>query len=123
MSIVKALRFPVDAQWRGARSVLVSAATNPDLDVTPPPELRGVEGRWSPEQLLVGATASCFAITLAAVAERLELPLGMLDVSGTGHVSRRGDGRFGFVAIDLDVVLETTPGAAHLVDEAIRLTE
>ena len=124
MSTVKALRFPVRARWLGAREITLGARELADLRIAPPPELRGgIADRWSPEELLVGATASCFAITLVAVAERLELPLQALEVSGTGHVSRRDDGRFGFVAIELDVTLDAPPASEHVIDEAIGLTK
>jgi organic hydroperoxide reductase OsmC/OhrA len=124
MSTIKALRFPVRARWQGDRKIIVGARELAELRVAPPPGLRGgTADCWSPEELLVGAVASCFAITLVAVAEHLELPLHALEVAGTGHLSGRGDGRFGFVAIDVDVTLDVPPETAQLVHEAIELTK
>jgi peroxiredoxin-like protein len=125
MSIVKAFRFPVSVHWQGGRITRASAFDKPDLRIAVPPEFRGgVPGVWSPEELLVSATASCFAVTLAGVAERMQLPLLRLEISGTGHVSKRDDGRFGFVAIELDVDVETpTVDAAERVDEAAAIAE
>ncbi len=124
MSTVKALRFPVDVRWRGGRLTAVAAPGKPELEVATPSEFRGgIAGVWSPEDLLVAATASCFAVTLVAIAERIEVPLRALEVMGTGHVSKRDDGRFGFVAIELDVALETVTGRIEAAKRAARLAE
>lgn len=86
-----------------------------------PPEFRdGVAGVWSPEELLVSAAASCYAVTLAAVLERRAIPVHSLNASAAGHVTRRDDGRFGFVAIELDLHLETD---GDRIEEAQRAAE
>jgi organic hydroperoxide reductase OsmC/OhrA len=63
----------------------------------------GLPGVWSPEDLLVAATASCYAVTLAAIAERSGVELTALDVGGLGHVERGVDGRFWFTVVELSV--------------------
>lgn len=124
MSIVKAYRFPVSLHWYGGRLTRASAPGKPDLDVSTPPEFRGgMDGIWSPEDLLVAATAACYAVTLAAVAERRSVPVHGLEVEGTGHVTSRDDGRFGFVAIELSVDLETDPEYAAAAEAAARVAE
>ena len=85
MSITKDFRYKVAVDWEGDRITNVTSPDKPDLTVATPPEFKnGVEGVWSPEDLLVASAASCFAVTLVAVAERRELPLHALHVSGTG---------------------------------------
>lgn len=107
----KTHRFPVDVCWLGGRLTRASVNGKPDLTVATPPEFRGgVEGVWSPEDLLVAAAATCFTVTLVSVAERRGLPLRALGVHGAGSVTQRPDGRFGFTEIELDVVLATDPG-------------
>jgi organic hydroperoxide reductase OsmC/OhrA len=89
------------------------------LEVATPPEFKGgIEGVWSPEELLVAAAGSCYAVTLVAIAARWELPLRELRVRGTGHVEPGRDHRFGFVAIDLDVSVETDADAVAEVERA-----
>ena len=89
----------------------LSAPGKPPLEVATPPEFKHViAGFWCPEELLVGAVASCYELTLVAIAERLDVPLLQLTVAATGHVESGRDG-YGFTVIDLDVELET--GAAH----------
>jgi hypothetical protein len=48
----------------------------------------------------------------------VEVLLHGLHVSGTGHVSKRDDGRFGFVAIELDAEL-STPARSVRAAEAV----
>jgi organic hydroperoxide reductase OsmC/OhrA len=53
----------------------------------------------------------------------MDVPLLGLEVTGTGHVSKRDDGRFGFVAIELDVEFETTPERVELAERAAEVAE
>jgi organic hydroperoxide reductase OsmC/OhrA len=119
MSVIKAYRFPVSIEWRGGQLTSALAPGKPALEVATPPEFKGgIEGMWSPEELLVAAAGSCYAVTLVAIAARWELPLRELRVRGTGHVEPRRDHRFGFVAIDLDVSVETDADAVAEVERA-----
>jgi organic hydroperoxide reductase OsmC/OhrA len=124
MSIVKTHRFPVDVHWVGGRLTRASAHDKPDLQVATPPEFRGgIAGVWSPEDLLVASLASCYTVTLVAIAEARRVPLLSLDVRGVGHLEKREDGRFGFVAIELAVEVETEPGSADDVEFAAEKAE
>lgn len=124
MSVVKDYRFPVSVELVEGRRTLASARWKPDLPIATPPEfIGGVPGVWSPEDLLVAATAACYAVTLAAVAELREVPIRSLSVSGSGHVTRRNDGKFGFVAIELDVRLETDSDLIEAAEHAARRAE
>jgi len=108
MTIVKEHRFPTSVRWLGGRLTRVSAPEKVDLDVAVPPEFRGgIEGTWSPEELLVGSTASCYAVTVVALFERLGVPLADLAVDGIGHVTRRADGKLAFVAIEVTAKVVT----------------
>jgi peroxiredoxin-like protein len=111
MATYKTHRFPLDVRWAGGRLTSVSVAGKPELQVATPPEFKGgIEGVWSPEDLFVGAAATCYAVTLVAVAERRGVPLRALRVGAAGEVTQRPDGRFGFTVIELDVALTTDPG-------------
>jgi organic hydroperoxide reductase OsmC/OhrA len=113
MTTVKSHRFPVSIGWEHGRLTLAQAPGKPDFEIATPPEFKdGIAGVWSPEDLLVAATASCYAITLIAVAEQKALALHDLRIEGTGHVERRPDGRFGFAVIELVATL--------IVDQAQR---
>jgi organic hydroperoxide reductase OsmC/OhrA len=125
VSTVKAYRFPVDVHWCGDRITTATAPGKPGLVVVTPPEFKGgVRGLWSPEDLLVTSTASCYALTLVAIAERCDIPLHALRIRGLGHVEKREDGKFAFLAIDLRVKAETDEEhAAALAEAAARAKE
>ena len=107
----KKFEFPVEVTWLAGRLTRASVAGKPDLEVATPPEFKhGIPGVWSPEDLLVGSLASCYAVTLLAVAERRGVPVRQLEVGGTGEATQRPDGRFGFTEVVLEVSLWTDSG-------------
>lgn len=120
----KEFRFPLAAHWLGGRAVGVNVAGKPLLRVTVPPEFRGTEPSvWSPEDLFVGAAASCFAVTLTGLAERAGLDLHGLGVEAEGVAGRREDGRFGFTRIVLDARVDVAPGDEGRVRELAEKAE
>jgi peroxiredoxin-like protein len=124
MSITKDYRYRVGVDWEGNRLTSISSAGKPELEVATPPEFKGgLAGVWSPEDLLVASAASCFTVTLVAVLERRDLPLRDLNVTGTGHVTARDDGRFGFVAIELTATVETEKPSVDAVRRAAKYAE
>ncbi len=126
MNAVKTHRFPASVQWRGGRLTQAQAPGKPTLEVATPPEFRGgIEGVWSPEGLLVASVASCFAVTLAAVAEAAHVELTSIEVDGLGRVERSPEGRFEFTAIELTLEVGAEGEHPHalqsLVEDAERL--
>jgi organic hydroperoxide reductase OsmC/OhrA len=124
MSVMKEMQFPVSVRWRGGRLSRAEGRDKDPLQLATPPEFRGgLAGYWSPEDLLVTSVASCFVLTLAAVAERCEAPMLDATVSATGHMTRRDDGRFGFTVIEVDALIETVPGGETAVRRAAAIAE
>lgn len=104
-------RFGVHVAWEGDRLTTAYVDGKQPLSVATPPEFRGTNPDvWSPEDLLVAAAASCFAVTIDAVAEAQQLTIANLDVRSVGIVGRRTDGEFGFVRIEQSVELEVARG-------------
>ena len=123
-SITKDYRYKVGVEWAGDRLTNVSSTDKPDLEIATPPEFKGgMEGVWSPEDLLVASVASCFTVTMVAVLERRDLPLYGLHVTGTGHVTARDDGRFGFVAVELTAAVSTDALSIEPVQHAAKYAE
>jgi len=103
-------RFPVEVRWDGGRRTTARVDGKPPLPIATPPEFKGSDpGLWSPEDTFVAAAGSCLAVTIAALAEREQLPLHDLAVKADGVVGRRPDGRFGFVRVEQSVTLATDP--------------
>jgi organic hydroperoxide reductase OsmC/OhrA len=120
MGIFKVHRYGVRTRYGGSRSLDLEAPGKPLLRVASPPEFRnGVQGVWSPEELLVGSLAACFERTFVAIAEYKGMPLHAIRVDATGHVQRK-DSRYRFVLFELDVELGTDAGREH---EAERIAE
>ena len=122
-STAKVYDFPLTIRWISGRRTVASVHGKDNLEVATPPEFKGgVEGVWSPEDLLVGSVGSCFAVTLLAVADRRNVPIRGLEVDATGSVTQRRDGRFGFTEVVLHLAFDTEPGfeseAAEAADAA-----
>jgi organic hydroperoxide reductase OsmC/OhrA len=121
MSIVKSHRYPVSVRWLEGRLTELTATGRPDLEVATPPEFKGgIPGVWSPEDLFVGSVASCYTVTLLALAERAGIELESLEVDGVGHLERMADGRLGFVSIELLVRVEVDPEYAGPAEREAR---
>ena len=114
------IRFPVSIAWAGGRMVRASVDGKPTLELATPPEFKGTDPDvWSPEDFLVGAAASCFAVTFLALAEHRRIPVEDLAVEGVGRMGIR-DGALGFVGIDLTASVLTAAGQeAAAADAAV----
>lgn len=125
MPRAKEFRFPVAVEWQGGPLTVATVEGKPDLPVATPAELgSGVQGVWSPEDLLVASAATCFAVTLSAVARRRGIPLASMRVAGTGHLGPKEDGGLGFTSIELDVSAETeSPEQVEAAEEAVEHAE
>jgi organic hydroperoxide reductase OsmC/OhrA len=121
MTTLKDFRFRVTASPRTPALVRLTADGKAPLETATPPEFRnGVPGVWSPEDLLVAAVASCYVLTLKAVAAQREIPLEGVAVEAVGHVTRRAEGRLGFVVIELLVDLTVDAELADVAERAAR---
>ena len=121
MSITKVHRYGLRARYQGSQGLTLEAPGKPVLRVANAPEFRsGLEGVWSPEELLTGALAACYERTVVAIAEHKGMPLRDLRVDATGHVQRK-DNRYHFMLFELDVEIETDPGHKHEADHIAEL--
>jgi len=69
--------------------------TPPPIHFTAPLQFGGVEGRWTPEDLLMTALASCFTTTFLAIAAYSKFEYTDLAVEAEGTVSKTDTG-YGF---------------------------
>jgi len=62
--------YRVVAWWSSGKTGLAKSDSAPNaIHFTAPPQFGGVEGRWTPEDLMLGAVAGCFTTTFRALAE------------------------------------------------------
>jgi organic hydroperoxide reductase OsmC/OhrA len=89
----EAHRFRVVAWWAsGATGIAKSASAPNAIHFTAPPAFGGLDGRWTPEDLLLCALASCFTTTFRAVAESSKFGYTDLQVEVEGDLSKASPG-------------------------------
>ena len=85
--------YYVSAWWSSGRNGLAKADRSPvAIHFAAPVEFGGMEGRWTPEELLLAAVASCFTTTLGAIASRARVELTDLHVGASASVRRSPSG-------------------------------
>jgi organic hydroperoxide reductase OsmC/OhrA len=62
------------------------------IHFAPPPEFGGLQGRWTPESLLLGAIATCFTTTFRALAEYSHFECADLEVEVTATIQKAKSG-------------------------------
>jgi organic hydroperoxide reductase OsmC/OhrA len=86
-------RFRVDAWWTSGRTGIAKSSSAPNaIHFTSPPAFGGLEGRWTPEDLLLGAVASCFTTTFRTLAEYSKFEYTDLQVDVEAVVSKAETG-------------------------------
>jgi peroxiredoxin-like protein len=94
--------YEVIGQWGGGRGgTLESHTLNHVLEFSAPPEFQGRVGFWTPEHFLVGAVASCFISTFAAIAEMSKLEVVSLRVGAKGVLEKVEGGGYRFTEVVL----------------------
>lgn len=79
--------FHLKATWPGGRnSEGMIEAKNLKTKVSIPKEMDGPEIGTNPDEMLLGAAATCYIITLAAMIERAKLPLKEMSLESIGIV-------------------------------------
>jgi len=79
--------FHLKADWPGGRnSEGFIDAGNLQTKVSIPTEMDGPGIGTNPDEMLLGAAATCYIITLAAMIERAKLPLNRMSLESVGIV-------------------------------------
>lgn len=79
--------FHLKADWPGGRnSEGYIEAGNLKTKISIPPEMEGPGVGTNPDEMLLGAAATCYIITLAAMIERANLPLKEMALESEGIV-------------------------------------
>jgi peroxiredoxin-like protein len=86
-------KYRVVAWWSSGRTGLAKSNSAPyAIHFTAPPEFGGVEGRWTPEDLLLSALASCYTTTFRALADYSKLECADFEVEVEGVISKNESG-------------------------------
>ena len=81
--------YRVSAWWTSGRTGLAKCESSPNtIHFSEAAELGGLQGRWTPEQLLLCALAGCFTTTFHDVARAAKFEFTDLEVEIEGSVRR-----------------------------------
>lgn len=93
--------YRVVAWWSSGRTGLAKSDSAPNaLHFTAPPQFGGLEGRWTPEDLLLCSLASCYTTTFRALADYSKLEYADLEIEVQGTI-RKAESGYAFTEIHL----------------------
>lgn len=112
----KTFTYHTKLQWIDDRAGLLQSEGKPDLRVASPPEFKGEEGVWTPEDLFVASIEICTLTTFTAFAQRRELEIISYTSEAEG-VLEFVNGKYKFTKIILKPVISVDSS------DAVALTE
>jgi peroxiredoxin-like protein len=96
----KVYTYHTSVKWTEQRKGVISSAGKPDIQVATPPEFKGHDGIWSPEDLFVASVNTCVMMTFLAMAERAGLAFTSYESAAEGKLELV-EGKLQFTAITL----------------------
>jgi peroxiredoxin-like protein len=122
MALAGSYQYQLNLEWTGQRAGQLKAEGLTPLQVAPPPEFKGPGGQWTPEHLLVAATASCLMTTFLAIAEISKLPVLSFRMESYGRLEKLPEEGYRFTEITLAPEIGVAPGdeerARRLLEKA-----
>lgn len=121
----KTYSYEVAVDWDRDRASTLTTTGRPDILSGPPEDFPlGESDRWSPEQLFLGALASCTMISFLAHADHKGVEVRDYRAEIGGTVMRRvEDGRYAFVHVHQRPKVVVAPGHADRASELIGKAE
>ena len=118
----KVYLYQTSVKWTAQRKGMISCTGKPDVQVATPPEFKGHENIWSPEDLFVASANVCLMTTFLAVAERAGLVFSSYASTAEGRLEIV-EGKFQFTAITIRPSITLMPGgdaakAKELIEKA-----
>ncbi len=102
--------YGVTATMSGDNDVRLSSKGLATLASAPPAEFGGPGDQWSPETLLVGAVADCFALSFRGIARASKFEWQSLECQVEGSLDRV-ESRTQFTGFSVRATLTIPPGA------------
>jgi peroxiredoxin-like protein len=118
----KVYTYRTAVKWTEQKKGTISSRGKPDVQVATPPEFKGHEGIWSPEDLYIAAANTCVMTTFFALAERGGVAFSSYDCEAEGRLELV-DGKFQVTLITLRPRITLAPGgdvakAKELIEKA-----
>ena len=119
----KVFTYRTAVKWTGQKMGEASSPGKPPVGVATPPEFKGHDGIWSPEDLFVASVNVCVMTTFLALAQRAGLDFTAYESEAEGRLEMV-DGKFQMTAITLKpLVTLTAPGDAAKARELVEKAE
>ncbi|MBN2190050.1 MAG: OsmC family protein, partial [Candidatus Aureabacteria bacterium] len=94
-----------------------------DIEIAAPPEFKGHEGMWTPEDLYVAAASSCILFAFMSIAQRKKLEIALFKSEATGKLEiKDGKALITEINIKLDVKAKKTEDS-DMVAEIVKAAE
>ena len=114
-------QFRVVAWWSSGRTGIAKSNSAPNaVHFTAPPQFGGLEGRWTPEDLLLSAVAGCFTTTFQTIAEYSKFEYTDLEVRAEAKVSKAEKG---YAIAEIVIRPRLTITSEELRDRALHLLD
>jgi organic hydroperoxide reductase OsmC/OhrA len=114
----KSYKYTTSVLWKSEKKGTLTVAGKPPVEVATPPEFKGHEGIWSPEDLYVAAVNSCIMTTFLAFAGRAGLAFEGYESEAEGALEFV-DERLVFTKIVVRPKVTLRPGADRKLAEEI----
>jgi len=105
----KVFKYHTSVKWKSGKQGEVSSNGKPIIEMSSPPEFKGIEGYWTPEDLFVASIEYCQLATFLALCERKQLPLKTYSSSAEG-VLENIDGKYRFSTVTISPVITVAQG-------------
>ncbi len=114
----KSFTYSTNVEWKSDRQGTLQSDGKPILDISSPPEFKGVPGVWTPEDLFVAAVEICQMSTFLSFGMRKEIPLKSYKSSAEGLLEMV-DGTYKFTKVVIKPII--TVGSSWTKDQVEEL--
>jgi len=88
MAEAAVFHYENEIEWSRDKEGRINGPSLPSITVGAPPEFKGRQGIWSPEQLFVAALNTCYMLTFLAIAENSKIPLVSFSSTANGKLEQ-----------------------------------
>ena len=105
----KSFTYHTAVEWKSDRQGMLRSEGKPDINISSPPEFKGIPGMWTPEDLIVAALEICQMSTFLSFGTRKGIPLKSYKSSAEGLLENvDGKYRFTKVIVRPTIVIESS---------------
>jgi peroxiredoxin-like protein len=123
MTLLDAYTYKLQLNWSERRNGTVQSEGLPNLEFSAPPEFAGDPGKWTPEHLLVAASASCFTATFLAIAQLAKLAVLSFNMKAYARLEKLPGEGYRFTEITLAPEIGVMPEEVEKAQKVLHKAE